>query len=84
MSRKSRRAKRDKQVMKYRAKVIQAAATAFTNPIYGVSDTHNKTEELWALCVFFEQFIAFGGDGTMKNFGPPHEDAKILKMVRPE
>lgn len=37
-----------------------------------------------ALCVFFERYIAFGGNGTRKEFGPVKpKKAKVLKLVRP-
>lgn len=79
MSKKSRRRdKRDRRVMRYRAEVIHAAATAFGHEKY------ESIEELWALCVFFERYIAFGGSGTRKEFGPGKpKKAKVLKLVRP-
>ena len=78
MSKKSRRRdRRDRRVMRYRAEVIHAAATAFGHEKY------ESIEELWALCVFFERYIAFGGNGTRKEFGPVKpKKAKVLKLVR--
>lgn len=38
--------------------------------------------KIWSLCVFFEQYIEFGADGTMKDFGPKkRRKAPVIKLV---
>lgn len=59
-----------------RVEAINAAAVAFTGGQY------ERIDELWSLTVFFELYLMHGGDGTLKQFGPPKaKKAKVLKLV---
>ena len=59
-----------------RIEAAHAAATVFA----GAEDA--RIEELWALTVFFDQFIRHGAKGTLKIFGPAEpEAATALHLV---
>lgn len=60
-----------------RIEAVNAAAIALA------SGNYSTQAELWSLCVFFEQYIAKGAKGTLKEFGPEEPGpAQILSLVR--
>ena len=67
MSRRSRAIRRREKACEFAAIVLAGQPVDDRIP-YG-----------WSLAVFFERYMAYGADGTMKDFGP--KKPKKLKMV---
>lgn len=64
------------KAMTVRVAAVKAASSALQNDRFG-------TVDVWALAVFYEQYIWEGGDGTRKQFGPKKpKKAKILRLVK--
>jgi hypothetical protein len=61
-----------------RIEAVNAASIAFSG-----KDRFTDIDELWSLCVFFERYIAFGGEATLKDFGPKKpKKAPVLRLVK--